>query len=209
MYQLFTVLRFTPTISAQAVATVVGTSVQTLVMSSHFFLKRCTLRIVRPHGAGRRFFRIISAGTGASVLDLGTVILPVLMNNQIMRYGGTTKLAVYGVAATVMSLFQALFGGVGQAIQPLVSANHGAGNAGRNRSFFRMGLLTVAIMGIAFCALGEFFPAALVAFFVRATPGLLFAVLPPLAGIVGVWVALPLAEFVTAALAVALLHRTR
>ncbi|MBR0494855.1 MAG: hypothetical protein IJJ71_01605 [Treponema sp.] len=82
------------------------------------------------------------------------------MNNQIMRYGGTTELGVYGVVATVMSLFQALFGGVGQAIQPLVSANHGAGNAGRNRSFFRMGLLTVAIMGIAFCALGEFFPAA-------------------------------------------------
>ena len=53
MYQLFTVLRFTPTISAQAVATVVETSVQTLVMSSHFFMKRCTLRIVRPHGAGR------------------------------------------------------------------------------------------------------------------------------------------------------------
>ena len=53
MYQLFTVLRFTPTISAQAVATVVGTSVQTLVMSSHFFLKRCTLRLVRPRGAGR------------------------------------------------------------------------------------------------------------------------------------------------------------
>lgn len=51
-----------------------------------------------------------------------------------------------------------------------------------------MGLLTVGVMGIAFCALGEFFPAAL----------------PPLAGIVGVWVALPLAEFVTAALAVAL-----
>ena len=37
--------RFTPTIFAQAVATVVGTSVQTLVMSSHFFLKRCTLRL--------------------------------------------------------------------------------------------------------------------------------------------------------------------
>ena len=25
--------------------------------------------------------------------------------------------------------------------KPLISANHGAGNAGRNRSFFRMGLL--------------------------------------------------------------------
>lgn len=39
--------------------------------------------------------------------------------------------------------------------------------------------------------------------------GLFLAALPPLAGIVGVWVALPLAEFVTAALAVALLHRTQ
>ena len=45
-----------------AVATVVGTSVQTLVMSSHFFLKRCPLRIVRPHGTWRLFARIIFGG---------------------------------------------------------------------------------------------------------------------------------------------------
>lgn len=78
-------------------------------------------------------------------------------------------------------------------VRSALSGPCGAGNDGRNRSFFRMGLLTVGIMGIAVCALGEFFPAAL----------------PPLAGIVSVWVVLPLAEFVTAALAVALLHRTR
>lgn len=158
-----------------AVATVTGTCLQVIVMCSHFFCGKCGLNLVKPEQIGCAFREILSIGFGASVLDLGTVILAVIMNNQIMRYGGTTELAVYGVIATVTSLFQALFCGVGQAIQPLVSANFGAGNADRIKNFWRMSLGTVLILGILFTAIGELLPVPLVRLFVDATPEVIIA----------------------------------
>ena len=73
----------------------------------------------------------LGIGFGASVLDLGTVLLAIIMNNQIMRYGNTTALAIYGVVTTISALFQSLYSGVGQAIQPVVSANCGAKHTDR------------------------------------------------------------------------------
>jgi len=58
-----------------ALATVIGTSVQAIIMGSYFFQKRCHLRIARPHHVLRGFRRVLQIGIGASLLDLGTIII--------------------------------------------------------------------------------------------------------------------------------------
>lgn len=153
-----------------AIATVTGTVLQVVIMCCHFFRKKCRLKLVKPYHIGHALRNIVSIGFGASVLDLGTVILAIIMNNQIMKYGSTTELAVYGVIATVTSLFQALFCGVGQAIQPLVSANCGAKQYERIKSFLKMSLGTAVLLGVVFTALGEILPVQMVKLFVDATP---------------------------------------
>ena len=153
-----------------AIATVIGTSVQAIVMCSHFFRKKCGLKLVMPHQLHQGIRKIIDIGFGASVLDLGTVTIAIFMNNQILRYGGTMELGIYGAVSSITSLFQALFSGVGQAIQPLVSANHGAGNHTRVRAFWRYGLITSLTMGVAFTLLGELFPRQITQLFINATP---------------------------------------
>lgn len=158
-----------------ALATVCGTSLQVFIMCSHFWSRRCHLKLSRPFQLGRAVRRILQIGVGSSILDLGTVILAILMNNQIMRYGGATELSVYGVAATIASLFQALFCGVGQAVQPLVSANFGAGKTERIRSVLRMSMLTVLVMGVLFTALGELLPVQITRLFTAATPEVIAA----------------------------------
>lgn len=153
-----------------AIATVIGTTLQVLIMCSYFLSKKCHLKFVKPYDMWHSIRNIFAIGFGAGVLELGTVTIAIMMNNQVMHYGGTTELAVYGVIASVGALFQALFGGVGQAIQPLISANHGAGNAERIQSFWRMSFTTVLILGTLFTCIGEFFPVQLVRLFVAATP---------------------------------------
>lgn len=153
-----------------AIATVLGTTLQMLIMSSHFFSRKCCLKIVKPYHIGHGIKKILIIGFGAGVLDLGTVIITIMMNNQIMRYGSTVELSVFGVIATVSSLFQALFGGVGQTIQPLISANYGAGNKKRVQAFWKMSLKTVLIIGVIFTFVGELFPIQLVNLFINATP---------------------------------------
>lgn len=158
-----------------AIATVVGTVLQVLIMCGHFFRKKCNLKIVKPFKLSNAFRNILKIGFGASVLDLGTVIIAIIMNNQIMQYGGTTELAVYGVIATITSLFQALYCGVGQAIQPLVSANCGAGYTERIKNFWKMSLGTVVVLGVIFTAIGELLPIPMVKLFVNATPEVIVA----------------------------------
>ena len=158
-----------------AIASVTGTTVQGLIMCSHFFNKKCGLKLVKPFNMGKGVRKILEIGFGASVLDLGVVIISVMMNNQIMKFGGTADLAVYGVAATVASLFQALFSGVGQAIQPLVSVNYGAKETIRVKQFWKMSLTTVLILGVIFTAIGELFPTQIVRLFVDVTPEMLTA----------------------------------
>lgn len=153
-----------------AIATVLGTCIQVFIMCSHFLSKKCTLRFVKPNHIAPAIRQTLSIGFGASVLDLGTVILAVIMNNQIMRYGDTNALAVYGVVATITSLFQALYCGVGQAIQPIVSANCGAMQADRIKQVWKMSFATVIALGIAFTAIGELFPEQIVRLFIDVTP---------------------------------------
>lgn len=156
-----------------ALATVMGSAIQTAIMISHFFSKKCTLRFVKPTHVLPALKKTLAIGFSASVLDLGTVVLAVLMNNRIMRYGDADALAVYGVVTTISSLFQALFCGVGQAVQPIVSANCGAGKQERIEEVKKLSLFTVVLMGLLFTAVGELFPEEIVRLFMDATPSVL------------------------------------
>lgn len=158
-----------------ALATVVGSLVQVCIMCSHFFSGKCTLRFVKPNHLLPALRQTLGIGFGASVLDLGTVILAIIMNNQIMRYGDTTALAVFGVVTTISSLFQALFCGVGQAIQPIVSVNCGAGRHDRVKQVWKMSIFTVILMGCGFTALGLLLPEQIVRLFMDVTPAVVAA----------------------------------
>ncbi|MCD7748713.1 MAG: multidrug transporter MatE [Oscillospiraceae bacterium] len=156
-------------IRGAAIATVAGTVLQAIVMIFYFFRKSCRLRLRRPRALGKAMGQIVSIGFGAGVLDLGTVFIGVITNNQLMRYGGAAALSVYGVLTTITALFQSLFGGVGQAIQPIASTNFGAGQTERIGRLFRLSLVTVLGLGAAFVLIGELFPAGLMRLFMSAS----------------------------------------
>lgn len=158
-----------------AIATVTGTSVQFIVLCTHFFTKKCSLRLVKPFHVLPAVRQTLSIGFSTGILDLGVVILAITINNQINRYGSATALAVYGVVATISSLFQALFNGVGQAIHPIVSVNFGANESKRVWQIWKFSLTTVLIMGMAFVAVGWFFPGSIVRMFMDTTPEVLAA----------------------------------
>ena len=162
-------------VEGAAIATVIGTCLQCVIMLSHFFSPKNHLHLARFSSPCKTMGRIISSGISASVLDLGNVVLALVMNRQIMRYGSTAVLGVYGVISTIAILFQALFAGVGQTIQPGVSVNCGAGLWDRAEKFYRCGILTALGMGAAFALLGELFPTALIRLFMKTTPEVLEA----------------------------------
>jgi putative MATE family efflux protein len=165
--------------SGAGLATVIGTAIQLVILCTHFFTKRCTLKLVNPKNLLLPMKQIMTTGIASAFLDLANVVLFYILNNTIMRYGGTSALAVFGVAATVSSLFQALFSGVGQAVQPIVSTNFGSGKTGRIHKTFAMAIITISIMGTVFTGLGLFLPNAIVRLLMNATPEIL-DIAPPI-----------------------------
>lgn len=158
-----------------ALATVLGAGVQTVIMLLHFFKKRCNLRFERPIGLARTAGVVLFAGFSAGVLELGTVVISTIMNNQIMKYGTEAHLAVYGVISTIAALFQALFGGVGLAVQPLSSANYGARQPERIRKTLFFGIICTCALAAVFTAISEAAPVGIIKLFMTTTPEVLAA----------------------------------
>lgn len=129
-------------------ATAIGAVITVLVMLSHFFTKRCTLRLVRPRLFGSKTRRILTIGFSTFFIDVAMGVLTMLFNRQIVEYLGTDALAVYGVIVQISTFVQCCAYSVGQASQPIVSINFGAKLTSRIRAVLKYALATAAFFSL-------------------------------------------------------------
>lgn len=154
-------------------ATAVGQYIAIAVMLLHFVGKKNTLRFVKPTGVWKKLGGITLNGFSTAVSDLAMGIIGVLFNRQIMRYLGTDALAVYGIITQITAFAQCLAYGAGQAAQPIISQNYGAGQPGRIRQCLKYGLYTSAVMGLCWTGAMLIAPNLFVGFFMTPTPAVL------------------------------------
>ena len=114
-------------------ATALGSAVSFLVMLTHFASRKNTLRLVKPKRLARKLWKIAVTGFSSFFIDMAMGILTVLFNRQIMQYLGSDALAIYGPIINVSTFVQCCAYSVGQASQPIISTNFGAGKEARIR----------------------------------------------------------------------------
>lgn len=165
-------------ISGAGLATMLSNFVQVGILCTHFFSAKNTIRLRKPDRIGTRTKTLLSVGFGAGMLDLANVILFSLVNNQLMRYGNVNYLAVFGAVSTIATLFQSFFGGIGQAMQPIASVNHGAHETGRTHRLLRMAMTVSISLGVVLTALCMAAPAFIVRLFMSDSDAVL-AIAPP------------------------------
>lgn len=153
-----------------AIATVAGSIVQTFLLVAYILLGKTTLRIAKPYKVLVAVRKICTFGIGAGITQIAMTAVTFIINNQIMRYSGASALAVYGILATIAALFLSIFTGIGQAAQPIVSANFGAGDFKRYHTVGKLGLKTAFIFGTACFGLCALFPSQMTAIFMKTTP---------------------------------------
>ncbi len=127
-------------IGGAALASVIGMLIQVLVASSHFLTKKNGLRFIKPHSLLHSMKNIVTAG------------IPSFFNEFANGF--------------IVLLFNSLFTGVGQSVQPVISTNYGANNIGRIKIIKRMAYITILIMGVVFSLLGILFPRVLCGVFI-------------------------------------------
>ncbi len=153
-----------------AIATVLGSLVQTVLLLAFILLKKTSLKAVKPHKWLPAIKKIITVGFGSGVGSLSLIAISFIANNQIMKYCGAPALALYGVLGTVSALFLSIFSGIGQAAQPIVSENYGAGNRKRCLEAESLGIKTSVLFGTVFAVLCIVFPIQITGIFMKMTP---------------------------------------
>lgn len=154
-------------------ATAIGTVISILVMSSHFFLKKNTLRLVQPTHFFGKLREISVTGFSTFFIDIAMGILTILFNRQIMAYLGTNALSVYGVIVNISTFVQCCAYSVGQASQPILSTNFGAGKGQRIRQTLRYALGTTTFFDLFWTVLCLAVPNCFIHLFMAPTPQVL------------------------------------
>ena len=154
-------------------ATAIGSGISFLVMLTHFFSRRNTLRLVKPERLMRKLREITVTGFSTFFIDVAMGILTVLFNRQIMKYLGADALAIYGPIIQVSTFVQCCAYSVGQASQPIISTNFGAGKGGRIKETLRLALWTTVFFGVFWTALSMACPNLYIRIFMSPTPEIL------------------------------------
>ncbi len=154
-------------------ATAIGSGVSFLVMLTHFISRKNTLRLMKPEKLFGKIREICITGFSTFFIDVAMGILTVLFNRQIMKYLGANALAIYGPIIQVSTFVQCCAYSVGQASQPIVSTNFGAGKGERIKETLRLALWTTAFFGVFWTALSMACPNIYIRIFMAPTPEIL------------------------------------
>ena len=136
-------------IQGAGLATAIGAVITCVVMLSHFFRRKNSLRFIFPSVFLKKARQIIVVGFSTFFIDVAMGFLTMIFNRQIVRYFGTDALSVYGVIVNVSTIVQCCAYSVGQAAQPILSVSYGAHDWERIKGTLRYALYTVAFFSIA------------------------------------------------------------
>ncbi|MDO4483347.1 MAG: MATE family efflux transporter [Clostridia bacterium] len=147
-----------------AFATCLAYVVATIIMCTHFFRKKNTLRFVKGFFHWGELKTAIATGFPASVTLFGTAITTTVFNNfiitsceELTRYGitgvGELYVSVFSVIVQVMTIAMAVYVGIPNCAQPMIAANFAAGKKDRVKQIFETGMKMEIIANIVLTAL--------------------------------------------------------
>lgn len=167
-------------IEGAGLATVLGQGIVFLIQLIHLFSKKNTIKFAKTPNFWKRGAAVASIGFSSCLCSIGMGIVVVLFNNQIMHYFGGNELAIYGVAGNLFTLIQTFSYGIGNAAQPIVAENMGAGKMERVRQTRNLGGYVALGIGLISMAFAILFPMRITCLYMKpsaeileAAPGIL------------------------------------
>lgn len=154
-------------------ATGLGCLLSVIVMLTHFFGKKCTLRLVKPTRLLHKLSKIAVTGFSTFFIDVAMGILTLLFNRQILKHLDTNALSVYGIIINISTFVQCCAYSIGQASQPIFSINFGANRMDRIRETLKYALGTAFIFGLIWMGVSVFAPNLFIYIFMQPTQAIL------------------------------------
>lgn len=183
-------------IMGAGIATAMGSVFSLLMMLTHFFKKKNTLHLEKPTQLPAKLRTIGTTGFSTFFIDVAMGILTMIFNRQILKYLGTDALSVYGMIINISTFVQCCAYSIGQASQPIISVNYGAGEAHRIGEILKYALGTAAVFGVVWTLAAELVPNGFVRIFITPTDSIL-SIAPGIIRRYGISFLLPFSIFST------------
>lgn len=122
------------------------------VMLPYFIKKRqgFHLRAVPPQAEIVKNSLLV--GFPSLIAQISAGIVMIVFNLIILRLEGNVGVAAYGVIANISLVVAAIYTGIAQGMQPLVSEAYGAGEKKRSREILRYGMVSMAAVSVVLYA---------------------------------------------------------
>ena len=131
-----------------------------------------SLRFAKPTFEGAILGKASVNGSSEMVSNIAFSLVDMLYNMQLMALIGEDGVAAYGVIAYVMFIFGAILIGYSMGSAPLMSYQHGAGNAIEKHSLWKKSIIIVGIGGFIMWAVAQLLTVPITNLFVGYDPAL-------------------------------------
>ena len=138
-----------------ALATAISPILSIAVCSAHFIKKSNTITFVRKAPSVRLLAQSCQLGISGFVGELSSGVTTTVFNFLLLRLAGNVAVAAYGVVANFALVATAIFNGVAQGAQPLVSQCYGKNEMAGARKLLLLGCGTA--LGLAALMYGVVF----------------------------------------------------
>lgn len=154
------ILVFDMGIKGAALATNLSFVVGTIWVLSHFMRTQTNIKFKRFAFKldGKIIKSILSIGMSPFSMQVATSLVVVLINIQLITYGGDLSIGAYSIIHSVTTLIIMTIVGLNQGIQPIVGYNYGAGLYDRMFQVLRTAIIVATVISTIGFLLGTFIP---------------------------------------------------
>lgn len=148
-----------------ALATGLAPVIGLAIASIHFFTKRngFHFELVKPDLS--KLKRILEPGLSSFMNEFSSSIVLLVFNLLILKFAGNIGVAAYGIVANLALIVLAIFTGISQGIQPLLSRAFGKGNSSEVLFLYQKARFLAFLTGLCVLCAAYLFSPALVFIF--------------------------------------------
>lgn len=124
-------------------ATGLSPIISVAIMLPHWIKKRNTFHFIKTKMEANIVKQDLSLGFPSLIAQLSSGIVMIVFNAIILKLEGNTGVAAYGVVANISLVVVAVYTGIAQGVQPLISTFYGVGNDKQTRTMLRYAVITM------------------------------------------------------------------
>lgn len=131
-----------------ALATGIAPLISLLILISHFIKKQNTFKLVKAKPQMRKLLDISSLGVSALITEVSSGIVIIVFNTIILKLSGNIGVAAYGIIANIALVVMAIFTGIAQGMQPIISNCYNLNKQNEIKKVFKYGILTAISVAV-------------------------------------------------------------